>query len=317
MSNGRARTLKPEILEDERTASLSHEAYRLFIGMLLVADDFGNLRANEKLLDAAVFWARETTTSVSDLTQETIDAGLVVPYTVRGQRYLAIRTWQRHQRIDRPSKPKVPGPEEADKSVAESSKSLEQQESQEHSRDTRETLARHSRMIRDSFALDRIGEERKGGEEIRASASPDPTPEPAKPKPAKRRPNVGPMPADFAPDAAWLDRVGVLPDLRPGLETKFRDLAAAKAWAYADWQAAWRNFINREVEFGKLVLYPAATAPRMPQERFSGQERLPGRVDPQNRATADPGGFGDSVPIDDGELADLFTGIVTTGVTHA
>jgi hypothetical protein len=282
MSNGRARTLKPEILEDERTASLSHEAYRLFLGMLLIADDYGNLRANERLLYAAVFWARDTSSSMSDLIRETVDAGLVVPYSVRGQRYLTIRTWPKHQKIDRPSKPKVPRPAEADQSGESSAKSLEQLESDQSSRDTRETLA-----------LDRIGEERKGGEEIRASASPDPTPEPTKPKPTRRRPNVGPMPVDFAPDATWLDRVGVLPDLRPGLETKFRDLAAAKAWAYADWQAAWRNFVNREVEFGKLVLYPAATAPRMPQER----EPVP----KPNLAQ-----------VTETQVAELFAGIVTT-----
>jgi two-component system sensor histidine kinase BaeS len=36
--SGRIRTIKPELLDDERTATLSDAAFRLFIGLILLAD---------------------------------------------------------------------------------------------------------------------------------------------------------------------------------------------------------------------------------------------------------------------------------------
>lgn len=44
----RIRTLKPEILEDARTAGLSDAAFRLFVAMIVLADDHGNLRADDR-----------------------------------------------------------------------------------------------------------------------------------------------------------------------------------------------------------------------------------------------------------------------------
>lgn len=108
MSGGRIRTLKPELLEDERVAALSHEAWRLFVSTILLADDYGNLRASHKLLDGAVFWAREIFPGISELLGELCAAGLVDLYEVRGQQYLHLRGWEKHQKIDHPSKPRCP-----------------------------------------------------------------------------------------------------------------------------------------------------------------------------------------------------------------
>jgi len=48
---GRIRCIKPELLEDERTAGLSHEAFRLFIGLILLSDDEGNGPGSFELID--------------------------------------------------------------------------------------------------------------------------------------------------------------------------------------------------------------------------------------------------------------------------
>jgi hypothetical protein len=85
VSGGRIRSLKPEILEDERTASLSHSAWRLFVSLILLADDYGNLRGSTKLLDGTVFWAVDPDDSVSDLVAELAAARLVTAYQVNGQ----------------------------------------------------------------------------------------------------------------------------------------------------------------------------------------------------------------------------------------
>lgn len=111
---GRIRTVKPELLEDERTASLSDAAFRLFIGSILLADDYGNLRASPLYLAGAVGsccgWdAKRSTVALAEL----VAANLVQPYTVRGQAYGHIRGWEKHQRVDKPGKPRCPNPVEA------------------------------------------------------------------------------------------------------------------------------------------------------------------------------------------------------------
>lgn len=111
----RIRTIKPEILEDEKTAGLSHEGFRLFIGIISLADDHGLLRADAAWLNGQVFWstpARNGLAGVEERIDELAAADLIQLYEVRGQRYMSIRGWSKHQRVDHPSKPRVPPPSE-------------------------------------------------------------------------------------------------------------------------------------------------------------------------------------------------------------
>lgn len=115
---GRIRTVKPEILEDDVTAALSDGAWRLFVSLFLLADDYGNLRANPRQIAGQAFWARPDADIVAML-DELATAGLVAIYSVRGQRYAAIKGWSKHQKVDKPGKPHCPPPEEADASPPE------------------------------------------------------------------------------------------------------------------------------------------------------------------------------------------------------
>lgn len=63
----RIRTLKPEILEDAVTAGLSNAGFRLYVAGILLADDFGNLRADVELLRALVFRTRTLETGIAFL----------------------------------------------------------------------------------------------------------------------------------------------------------------------------------------------------------------------------------------------------------
>ena len=109
---GRIRTLKPEILEDEKTGALSHEAWRMFVSMILLADDYGNLRGNPRYLEGQVFWARECVEGASRIIRELLESGLVEAYELNGQEYLHLPGWAKHQRVDKPGKPRVPKPTE-------------------------------------------------------------------------------------------------------------------------------------------------------------------------------------------------------------
>jgi len=104
--------LKPELITDERTAALSNGAFRLFVSMILLSDDYGNVRAWPEYLRKTIFWAlprgQLRNLRIDELFDELIRARLIESYTVRGQTYAHITNWAKHQRIDRPHKPEVP-----------------------------------------------------------------------------------------------------------------------------------------------------------------------------------------------------------------
>jgi len=110
---GRIRTIKPEMLEDERVAGLSLAAFKLFIGCILSADDHGTLRGASGVLLGRVFWkeAERETMTASDVTRalaELVSVGIVEVAEVRGQRYAAIKNWEKHQKVDRPGRRLTP-----------------------------------------------------------------------------------------------------------------------------------------------------------------------------------------------------------------
>jgi len=111
----RIRTVKPEWLQDERLALASAEARVLSIALILLADDYGNGRANSVVLGATVFPGEDSprTTFVA-AAEELIKIRFVRFYEVDGQRYFSIRNWSKHQRVDHPSDPKVPAPRPED-----------------------------------------------------------------------------------------------------------------------------------------------------------------------------------------------------------
>lgn len=105
----RIRSIKPEWLEDERLALLSSDARVLSVALLLLADDYGNGRANKVLLAGRVFPGKVPETLANAL-GELANVRFIVLYEVDGQQYFSIRNWSKHQRVDKPGKPHVPPP---------------------------------------------------------------------------------------------------------------------------------------------------------------------------------------------------------------
>lgn len=138
----RIRSIKPELLEDERTALLTNGEWRLFVSLLLLADDYGNLRANPKQIDGTVFWGTTEPMDVQGMLLVLQDAGLIRLYHVRGQTYAHLCGWSKHQKVDKPGKPLCPGPQEG-----EPAKTPEKT-------DIRETVANDSRDSREPDAPD-------------------------------------------------------------------------------------------------------------------------------------------------------------------
>lgn len=154
---GRIRTLKPEILEDEKTAGLSDTAFRLFVSLILLADDHGNLRAQPSWLTGVIFWAREAGAPVGEAIAEIERAGLVRLYREREQLYAHIRGWSKNQRIDKIGRPRVPKPppEDVIEKPGENDDVGQIRDSLASvSRLPRECLATSSRLSRETLAND-------------------------------------------------------------------------------------------------------------------------------------------------------------------
>ena len=168
----RIRTIKPEILDDDKTASLSHVAWRLFVSALSLSDDHGNLRAGVTYLSGQVFHSCQDTDpdTVRAAVAELAEVGLWTVYNVRGQTYAHIRGWSKHQRIDNAGKPKVPGPNEADGTdpISAEAKNKVRGESRRVAANLRES--RRFAAVRGWKGIGKGKWTRKGGGRVRAQA---------------------------------------------------------------------------------------------------------------------------------------------------
>ena len=106
----RIRTLKPEHRAHRKVGKLSDRAYRIWVAMILEADDQGRLVADpDQLLSAAFPYQRSLTVQETEAALEELTApGLVVLYTVQNTRYAWFPSWGDHQRIDKPKPSKLP-----------------------------------------------------------------------------------------------------------------------------------------------------------------------------------------------------------------
>lgn len=113
----RIRTLKPSWLDDELLAAEDDAARVLSAGLILLSDDHGRGRANPRWLASRVwpYHSSEVGLKRAELGLAALSRiGFCALYTVRGERYFALTTWTKHQRIDNAGKPAVPGPEDPD-----------------------------------------------------------------------------------------------------------------------------------------------------------------------------------------------------------
>lgn len=110
----RIRSIKPEFWTSEDVASLPWEHRLLFIGLWSYVDDNGVGRDVERLIASSLFPLeedpRETLATVSRGLQWLDGQGLVTRYEVDGRPLLYITAWDKHQRIDKPNKPRYEPP---------------------------------------------------------------------------------------------------------------------------------------------------------------------------------------------------------------
>lgn len=107
----RIRTIKPETPESQSLGRCSRDARLLFILMWTRADDEGRLRAAPALLAGNLFpFDRDAPKLVVGWLDELEQHGHITRYTVENSDYIALRNWDKHQKIDHPTKSRIPAP---------------------------------------------------------------------------------------------------------------------------------------------------------------------------------------------------------------
>lgn len=105
----RIRTVKPEFWTSETLARLSRESRLTFAGLFCYVDDYGHGADNAALVRAALYPLDDlTVAAVEGWLTELWEAGLVCRYEVDGRKFLHVRHFAEHQRVDHPGKPKAP-----------------------------------------------------------------------------------------------------------------------------------------------------------------------------------------------------------------
>lgn len=112
----RIRTVKPEFWRSDDITALTREDRLLFIGLWSYVDDNGVGVDDYRAIAADLFALEDDQKDVRDFVRDglaTLSRALLIDrYEVAGRNYIHIRTWKKHQRVDRPNKPRYPLPDE-------------------------------------------------------------------------------------------------------------------------------------------------------------------------------------------------------------
>jgi len=105
----RIRSIKPEFPQSESMGNVSRDARLTFIQLWTIADDEGRLRGNSRMLASLLFPYDDDAPGLIDgWLSELEREGCVVRYKVGAQSYIQLCNWLIHQKIDKPSKSKIP-----------------------------------------------------------------------------------------------------------------------------------------------------------------------------------------------------------------
>lgn len=105
----RIRTIKPEFPQSESMGNVSRDARLTFLELWTIADDEGRLRGNSRMLASLLFpYDDDAPALIDGWLGELEREGCIVRYKVDGQSYVEICNWLIHQKIDKPSKSKIP-----------------------------------------------------------------------------------------------------------------------------------------------------------------------------------------------------------------
>jgi hypothetical protein len=103
---GRIRTIKPEFPQSESVGAISRDARLLFIQLWTIGDDEGE--GSRRLASILYPYDDDAPALIEGWLDELERNEMVRRYVVDGSTYLEIVNWLEHQKIDRPSKSRLP-----------------------------------------------------------------------------------------------------------------------------------------------------------------------------------------------------------------
>lgn len=107
----RIRSIKPDFFTSLTIADLTYEQRLTFIGLWTHVDDEGRCVDDARLIKAAL-WPLDDRTA-ADVEKDLgalSESSLILRYTLNQKRYLSVRSWSEHQKINRPTPSKLPPP---------------------------------------------------------------------------------------------------------------------------------------------------------------------------------------------------------------
>lgn len=121
------RIIKETICTNEKLNRLTDFEFRLWVGLITLADDYGCGDGRAVIIRNFVFPLREgvSTARVEKALQHLQEEGCIRFYEAEGQRYFWFPTWLDHQRL-RSHKPRFPQPPELQPLVARKTEEAEQ-----------------------------------------------------------------------------------------------------------------------------------------------------------------------------------------------
>lgn len=108
------RIIKESICTSGNIDALSNEAEIMFYRLIVNCDDHGRMDARPAILRAKCFPLRIDKVKDKDVErwlEELIGQGLLSIYEAKGNRYMQLRTWTKHQQV-RATRSKYPGPDD-------------------------------------------------------------------------------------------------------------------------------------------------------------------------------------------------------------
>lgn len=144
----RIRSIKPELPQSESLGRVSREARYCFVLLITQADDEGRLRGHSRMLASLLYpYDDDARGLIEGWLDELERENCIQRYEADGNHYIQIVKWLEHQKVDHPSKSKIPAfseefakPREASRSLAPDQGSRIKDQGSEDARETRVSL---------------------------------------------------------------------------------------------------------------------------------------------------------------------------------
>ena len=298
----RIRTIKPEFWRSEDIAALSIEDRLLFIGLWSYVEDNGVGRDEPQLIQCDLY-PLDTFTEASVRTHGGLmrlsQQGLITRFEgPDGRRYLQINSWDKHQKINRPSKPRFPQYNAENCTLTEGSLSphctLTEGSLPEQGTGNREQGTGKDTPFSPPHETEAAESASAETQTVAADAAPA-TANTSKPSKRTRAARGTRLPDGWQPDQALVDWTRAnAPAAATTLEVeRFRDYWTAQPGAKGrktDWDATWRNWARRcQEQAHQPTRGPAPRATT--SDRVNGWLALAESLDPNhqpNQTTGQP-----------------------------